>query len=285
MTEKADKAVRGLEQGEYVIGIAIILAALLVSATIYIGSSGIQEAIGKVKLTAPSAPSGGSQAQPSPQAQPQPEPKQGSPKVSGLDYSNSYFKGKADAKVVLVEYSDFECPFCNRVNPTLAQLKKSYPEAKYVFRHFPLPFHPNAQKAAEAAECAGEQGKFFEMHDAMFAEQNKLSVPDLKAKAAAIGLDTAKFNSCLDSGKMASAVQSQMDEGESIGIRGTPGFLAYSTKDRSEALQSRLSTIASKLSGLGVDASVVEVEGAGFGIVFAGALPYSNFDEVMKAFN
>ncbi|MEM4634247.1 MAG: DsbA family protein, partial [Candidatus Anstonellaceae archaeon] len=112
-----------------------------------------------------------------------------------------------------------------------------------------------------------------------------LDVPDLKAKAASIGLDAAKFESCLDSGKKASIVQSQRDEAESIGIGGTPGFLVFSKSDKSAALQAKLSSIASKMAGMGVQVGVVEVDGAGYGIVFAGALPYSNFKEVMDAFN
>jgi len=280
----SEKAERGLEQGEYVIGIAIILAALLVSATVYISASGMQDALGKLKLT---APSGGSAAPtPSPTPTPTPTPTPSGPvKLSGLDYSKAYSEGKADGKVVFVEYSDFQCPFCSRVNPTLTQVQAAYKDVKYIFRHFPLSFHENAQKAAEAAECAGAQGKFFEMHDAMFADQTKLAVSDLKATAAKLGLNATAFNTCLDGGSMASAVQAEEQEGASVGIRGTPGFLIYSAKDGSAALEAKLTPIVAKLSGLGVDAALVEVNGAGSGVVFAGALPYDNFKEVMDAFN
>lgn len=273
-----------IEKGEYIIGIAIILASLLVSATVYISASGLQEAIGKLKLTV-TVPSGGTQAQPTVPTQPiQPAAPTGPVKLSGLDFTGANAQGKADGKVVFVEYSDFQCPYCGKATPTINQVKKDYTDAKYVFRHFPLSFHQYAQKAAEASECAAAQGKFWEMHDVLFANQDKLTVDDLKKDAADLKLDTAKFNSCLDGGQTATVVGGQENEGASVGIRGTPGFLIYSAKAKS-GLVDKLSPIATKLVGLGVDASVVEVDGAGTGIVFAGALPYANFKEIMDAFN
>ena len=272
-----------IEKGEYIIGIAIILASLLVSATVYISASGLQDAIGKLKLSV-TVPSGGTQAQPTPTPTPQPAAPTGPVKLSGIDFTGANTQGNADGKVVFVEYSDFQCPYCGKVTPTVAQVKKDYTDVLYIFRHFPLSFHQYAQKAAEAAECAAAQGKFWEMHDVLFANQDKLTVDDLKKDAADLKLNTTKFNSCLDSSQTAAAVGAQENEGASVGIRGTPGFLIYSAKAKS-GLEAKLSPIAEKLVGLGVDASVVEVDGAGTGIVFAGALPYTNFQEVMNAFN
>jgi protein-disulfide isomerase len=135
-------------------------------------------------------------------------------------------KGPTTAPVTIVEFSDFQCPFCSRVTPTLEQVVTKYGnKVRLVFRQFPLPMHPNAAKAAEASLCANEQGKFWEMHDAMFKDQAGLAVDGLKTKAAGIaGLNAANFNSCLDSGKEAPAVKSDMQEGTKAGVNGTPAM-------------------------------------------------------------
>ncbi|MBV8202335.1 MAG: thioredoxin domain-containing protein [Acidobacteria bacterium] len=135
-------------------------------------------------------------------------------------------KGPATAPVTIVEFSDFQCPFCSRITPTLEQVVSKYGnKVRLVFRQFPLPMHPNAAKAAEASLCANEQGKFWEMHDAMFKDQAGLAVDGLKSKAAGIaGINAASFNSCLDSGKETPAVQSDMKEGTKAGVNGTPAM-------------------------------------------------------------
>jgi len=135
-------------------------------------------------------------------------------------------RGPAGAPVTIVEFSDFQCPFCSRITPTLDQVVSKYGnKVRLVFRQFPLPMHPNAAKAAEAALCANEQGKFWEMHDAMFKDQAGLAVDGLKSKAAAIsGLNAASFNSCLDSGKETPAVQTDMQAGTKAGVNGTPAM-------------------------------------------------------------
>jgi protein-disulfide isomerase len=133
--------------------------------------------------------------------------------------------GSSDAPVEVVVFSDFECPFCARfAQQTLAGLKDFVDAGRLrlVFRNFPLPFHSDAQKAAEAAECASEQGKFWEFHDRLFASQNDLAVASLKNYAKEMGLDSAGFDECLDSGRMAAEVQSDLADGEKAGVSGTP---------------------------------------------------------------
>jgi protein-disulfide isomerase len=135
-------------------------------------------------------------------------------------------KGPADAPITIVEFSDFECPYCLGLLPTLRRIEQNYKDKiRIVYRQFPLNnIHPHAQKAAEASLCAEEQDKFWVLHDAMFADQKKLTVDDLKAKAAALSLNAASFASCLDSGKYAGAVRDSIIEGSSLGIDGTPAM-------------------------------------------------------------
>ena len=134
--------------------------------------------------------------------------------------------GPKDAKVTIVEFSDFQCPYCSRVVPTLKQVVEAYDgQVRLVFRQFPLrSIHPQAQKAAEASLCAADQGKFWEMHDAMFADQRQLTDDSLKAKAQALGMDAEGFNQCLDSGQYAAAVQADLDAGQAVGVSGTPAM-------------------------------------------------------------
>ena len=132
-------------------------------------------------------------------------------------------RGNASAPITIVEFSDYQCPFCARVNPTLEQVRKTYGDkVKIIFKDFPLPNHPQAPKASEAAHCAGEQGKYWELHDVMFANQRALNVPELKQYATTLGLDMAKFTPCLDSGKHAGLVASGLAQGEKMGVNSTP---------------------------------------------------------------
>jgi protein-disulfide isomerase len=134
-------------------------------------------------------------------------------------------KGPANAPVTIVEFSDFQCPFCSRVVPTLEEVRTKYGDkVRLVFRQFPLSMHPNAAKAAEASLCANDQGKFWEMHDAMFKDQAGLAVDGLKAKATALGLKAEAFNSCLDTGKYAAKVQEDIQAGSQAGVTGTPAM-------------------------------------------------------------
>ncbi len=136
-------------------------------------------------------------------------------------------KGSPDAPVTIIEFSDFQCPFCTRFyQNTLPQIQQQYIDTgkvKFVYRDFPLSFHQDAQKAAEAAECAGEQGKYFEMHDKLF-DTEALDVTSLKQHAVDLGLDTDEFNDCLDNDEMAAEVQKDFQDGQQAGVSGTPAF-------------------------------------------------------------
>ena len=136
--------------------------------------------------------------------------------------------GKKGAPVTIVEFGDYQCPFCQRAfQQTFPQIKKDYVDtgkARYVFVNFPLSFHPNAEPAAEASECANEQGKFWEYHDKLYENQATLG-NDLYPKLANdLKLDAAKFKQCLDSGKYKQQVQKDLDYGQSVGVSGTPSF-------------------------------------------------------------
>jgi len=134
-------------------------------------------------------------------------------------------RGAEKAKVTIVEFSDFQCPYCGRVSPTLARVLADYQgKVRLFYRQFPLGFHPLAQKAAEASLCANDQGKFWELHDRMFADQSKLEVADLKAAARTLGLDGAKFDACLDGGSKAAAVEADLRAGQAVGVQGTPAL-------------------------------------------------------------
>ncbi len=137
-------------------------------------------------------------------------------------------KGDSNAPVIIIEFSDYECPFCGRYfQQTYPQIVKEYVDTgkvKIVFRDFPLSFHENAQKAGEAAECAGEQGKYWEMHDKLFENQQALGIVNLKQYAKELGLNTKAFDDCLDSGKMASEIQKDFEDGQNAGVSGTPAF-------------------------------------------------------------
>jgi protein-disulfide isomerase len=135
-------------------------------------------------------------------------------------------KGPEAAPVTIVEFSDFQCPFCSRVLPTLKKIEETYgSKVRIVFRDLPLlQLHPNAAKAAEAGQCAAEQGKFWEMHDKMFANQQALGVAELKKYAAELGLKSEAFDQCLDSNKNEAECKKDSEDAQKYGLSGTPGF-------------------------------------------------------------
>ena len=138
---------------------------------------------------------------------------------------NAPRRGPQDAPVVIVEFADYECPYCQRIHPDLKKLQVEFPgKVSLAFKDFPLPMHPHAEKAAEAARCAEEQGQFWNFHDMLFENQQKLELAQLKEYASALKLDSARFDTCLDAGEQAAAVKKDLAQGQRLGLTGTPSF-------------------------------------------------------------
>jgi len=150
-------------------------------------------------------------------------------KPSDIIIDGSPVIGQADAPVTIVEFTDYQCPFCRRhASGTFAQIKKDYVETgkvRYVVRQFPLKaIHPKAMKASEASLCAGDQGKYWDMHNRIFHDTKTFHQEEWVRHAEALGLDMGSFKDCLESGKKASQVEQDLKEGAALGVRGTPGF-------------------------------------------------------------
>lgn len=143
-----------------------------------------------------------------------------------ITYDPARVRGNPGAPVTIVEFSDFQCPFCRASESTLKQLLTKYDgRIKLAYLDFPLrEIHPKAQGAAEAARCAAEQGKFWEYHDALYADQSKLEGPDLVTSAVALNMDEKSFRSCLESGKFKDKIEADREQGTKAGVAGTPGF-------------------------------------------------------------
>jgi protein-disulfide isomerase len=144
-----------------------------------------------------------------------------------VDPGNAPSFGKSDAQVTIVEFSDFQCPFCSRAAQTVSQLKNKYgSKVRFAFRQFPLPMHKDARPTAEASLCVNEQGaeKFWKFHDHAFKNQDKLDAASLEKYAKESGANIAKFKECLSAKKFADAVQKDLEYGEKIGVKSTPTF-------------------------------------------------------------
>jgi protein-disulfide isomerase len=169
----------------------------------------------------------------------------------------AYSIGRADAPLTIVEYTDFQCPFCRQFHLTAyADIKKNYIDTgkvRYVSRDFPLAMHENARRAAVAGRCAGEQGKYWELRDVMIANANQLRADNLVTYARDLGLDVPKFSACLDSDRFTADIDRNIAEGQKIGVSGTPSF------------------VIGHMSGDKLD-----------GVRLVGAMPYSVFDAKLK---
>jgi protein-disulfide isomerase len=160
-------------------------------------------------------------ARPTPPARPnQPDPN----RVVDIPVGDSPIRGKKDAPVTVVEFSDYQCPFCARADPIVEEALKKYPdEIRFVYKQFPLTsIHPFAMGAAKAALAAGKQGKYWEMHDKLFANNRALKPEDLKKYAQEIGVDVAQWEKDMNSPEIQEQINKEMGEGRSAGVRGTP---------------------------------------------------------------
>ncbi len=146
------------------------------------------------------------------------------PPKEDVTIGDAPIQGSPDAAVKVVEFADYECPYCRKVEPTLEKLRKAYSgKIAFVFKDYPLPMHKHAEKAAEAARCASEQGKFWDFHDKLFSADS-LEIAEMKTYARSINIDGAKFDKCLDSGAQAAGIQKDQAEGTKLGLTGTPTF-------------------------------------------------------------
>jgi protein-disulfide isomerase len=146
------------------------------------------------------------------------------PRVSVASDGHPFTGGK-DATVTIVEFSDFQCPYCRAAEPALKSVRTKYGDKiKFVYMDFPLGMHPHAMDAAVAGRCAAEQDKFWQFHDVIFADQTKLDPASLKADAVKVGMDPAKFNACFDAKTSMAGIKADQAEGERIGVSGTPTF-------------------------------------------------------------
>jgi len=204
----------------YLYGIASIIAAVVLGTFLLLSAKEIR--IGLEKGAVQRVAQG---VNPPVPLQPPPQPT-GDP--SKLKIADSPYEGKKDAPVTIIECTDFQCPFsAGFVNDTLKNLRKNEikdGKVKLVFKNFPLPFHQYAEKASEAAECANKQGKFWQMHDLLFNSGEKLDIASLKSYAKKIGLNSNKFDQCLESGETAKIVSADKSQCASAGVSGTPTF-------------------------------------------------------------
>lgn len=204
---------------------SIIVGAILISASILYGNKLLIKEFGSGGVNQKLQAAGQNAAPLQPAA-----PSEPTGPVDVAERKDAAVLGKSNAKVTVMVFTDFQCPFCQRFfTDAYKQIKEKYVDsgkAKIVYRHFPLAFHQNAQKAGEAAECANRQGKFVEYHDVLFqkmqADGTGLDVASLKTYAADLRLSTSKFNSCLDNGETAEIVKGDMAAGQAAGVSGTP---------------------------------------------------------------
>ncbi len=215
-------------KGMYAIGLAIVVGLAILLGTLWIANQNFNTALaqwpagGAGAGSAAGANAGASGAGAGSNAGTQQNPPASLPTI---DLSTRPFRGAANAPAVIFEIADFQCPYCQQAYPTVEQVMAKYNgSVRLIFIHFPLPQHPLAEKAAEASECANDQGKFFEYYDSLFTTR-KLEVGDLKAQAQSLGLDTAKFNQCLDSGSKAPLIEAFSNLVVQNGISSTPTFI------------------------------------------------------------
>jgi len=198
-----------------ILGASIVTGALLVRFSV---ESAAREVAGLKEVLA----RGAAPAAPTAAAQPgRPDPN----RRYSINTQGAPTRGNADAKLAIVEFSDFQCPFCRRVTPTMGQIEREYGDkVRIVFKHFPLEMHPKAPAAHAAAEAAHQQGKFWEMHDLIFANQESMSPEKYVEYAKQLNLDIPRFQRDVASAQIKARIDSDSEEGSKLGVSGTPAF-------------------------------------------------------------
>lgn len=167
-----------------------------------------------------------------------------------IKIGNSFAKGPADAKVTIVEWSDFQCPFCSQAKDLVKQITDAYPkDVRFVFKNYPLPFHQQGMPAAKAAIAAGKQGKFFEMHDKLFDNIKALAADKYPIWAGEIGLDVEKFKKDMESPEVAAQITAEMKEAGEVGVRGTPSFFINGKQPAGRSFELYKSIIDEEIKG------------------------------------
>ncbi|NRA08534.1 MAG: thioredoxin domain-containing protein [Myxococcales bacterium] len=202
-----------------VLAVALIASALVVRGPLAEGVeelARLNEGIGKLQVAARPTPAPAQEARAG-----RPDPN----RRYAVSTNGSPSKGSPEAQIALVEFSDFQCPFCGRVTPTLRQIEREYGDrVRIVFKHLPLRMHSKAPAAHAAAEAAHRQGKFWEMHDLIFANQREMSEAKYVEYAEQIGIDVDRFNRDVVSADVKAKVDADAAEAEKLGVTGTPGF-------------------------------------------------------------
>jgi protein-disulfide isomerase len=202
-----------------ILGAALLAGSYLVASSIDRGAAEVANLKGAIQTAAAAQPAA-KPAAPTPRSR-RPDPN----RVYDIQLGKAPIKGSAKAAITVVEYSDFQCPFCARVTPTLQQVQKEYgDQVRIAFKHLPLSIHPKAPAAHAAAEAAKNQGKFWEMHDKIFANQREMSEANYVVYATQLGLDVDKFKSDVASSDTKKRIDADKSEASRLGVTGTPAF-------------------------------------------------------------
>jgi protein-disulfide isomerase len=204
-----------------IMGASIVVGAYLMATSIDGGSAQLADLNGSLKVAAAAAAAAPAAKAARPSGPKRPDPKE----VYEIELGDSPIRGSESAKITIVEWADFQCPFCVRVNPTLAQIEKEYGDkVRFAFMHLPLSMHAKARGAHQAAEAAHRQGKFWEMHDRIFASAKDLSPETYLRYANEMGLDIDRYNSDFASSSVRKVIDGDLALAGKLGVSGTPSF-------------------------------------------------------------
>ncbi len=210
-------------------GRSSLIAALLISLSIIGGSffvaNSLDRATAQLELATGKLGVLPTAAAPSPNARPARAQRPDPSRDYEIDIGDAPTRGNEQASVTIVEWSDFQCPFCKRVSPTLAQIEEEYgDQVRFAFKHMPLSIHPQAKGAHAAAEAAHRQGKFWEMHDLIFQNQRDLQVSTLEGYATSIGLDLEQYQRDVEAEDVVGRIDEDLQQAQKLGVTGTPSF-------------------------------------------------------------